>query len=170
MWAKSAKDTGNDFSGSADFQVSWCSKKKKPYYLGSITQRHLAHAARKEKKNNTGHIVTENHLGGAGEREKICQDFSNINHATSIKSYARIVNKEAVWEQHLREKTLRFYTSLKTEIENLKWRCASCGFDTWRLIWKVLYKQGDGSLNQKKIPPVLSMNRPVWHSGCCVLP
>lgn len=46
--------------------------------------------------------------------------------------------------------TWRFYTSLKTEIENLKWRSASCGFGTWRLTWKVFRKQGDGSFNQKK--------------------
>lgn len=29
MWAKSAKDTGNDCSSSADFQGAWCSKKTK---------------------------------------------------------------------------------------------------------------------------------------------
>lgn len=80
-------------------------KRKNPTIQGQLLRDIWPTLQEKKKKNNTGHIVTENHLGGVGEREKICQDFSNINHATSIKSYARIVNKEAVWEQHLREKT-----------------------------------------------------------------
>lgn len=88
-WAKSAKDTGNDFSGSADFQASWCSKKKKTLLFRVNYSETFGPRCKKEKKTQT--ILLQRTTWVVLERgEKIW----NINHATCIKSYARRAERQ----------------------------------------------------------------------------
>lgn len=70
MWAKSAKDTGNDCSSSADFQGAWCSKKTKT----QLCRVNYCEVFGPHFNATQGNITTESHLDVGGE------DFANTNH------------------------------------------------------------------------------------------